>query len=328
MSKLTTNLSILFSFALLMLTGCEQNTAEVLPPQGEEPAEVLFSARIADVQISTRTNYTEKTGFALNDKIGLFAWKENNTAETAFIENSLLVSNAGGTELTASGQKIYFPYQATVLGLYAYHPYSATAVSGNLVKIKSELESEGDDITDPLWAQPTIQKTDNPKKATFNFSHRMARLKIYIYKASEATETYQLDAIEVTFYNKQTGTMNIVNGEIVNNNQSETTYIDTYTTTTLTTDESGTPQYDHTILPFEAVNGESSTVRRIVIKVSKTGETSNQETYEVYNAEAQGNTTFIKPSYGKVTRINVKFNPSTTASASLSAWGSDENLNM
>ena len=67
-------------------------------------------------------------------------------------------------------------------------------------------------------------------------------------------------------------------------------------------------------------------MKRIVIKVSKTGETP--ASYDIYHAEANENTTFIKPSYGKVIRINVKFNPSTTASASLSAWGSDENLNM
>ena len=325
MSKLTTNLSILLSFALLMLTGCEQNTAEVLPPQGEEPAEVLFSARIADVQISTRTNYTEKTGFALNDKIGLFAWKEENTSESAYIENSLLVSNAGGSELTAPGQKIYFPYQANSLNLYAYYPYSNTTVSNNLVNIQSELENIEGYIKDPLWAKTTIQKTDNPKKATFNFSHRMARLKIYVYKDVEVIEDYQLEDIQVTFYNKQTGTLNIVTGEIASATATEEIYTDTYDTGTLSLEETGTPQYDHTILPADAISGNSA-VKSIVISVSKTDGTPAD--YTIYNAEADGNTTFIKPSYGKVIRINVKFNPSTTASASLSAWGSDENLNM
>ena len=325
MSKLTTNLSILFSFALLMLTGCEQNTAEVLPPQGEEPAEVLFSARIADVQISTRTNYTEKTGFALNDKIGLFAWKEENTSESAYIENSLLVSNAGGSELTAPGQKIYFPYQATVLGLYAYSPYSNTTVSNNLVNIQSELENIEGYIKDPLWAKTTIQKTDNPKKATFNFSHRMARLKIYVYKDAEVTDDYNLKSIQVTFYNKQTGILNIVTGAITSSDATEITYTDRYETGTLSTENSGNAQYDHTILPADAISG-NSTVKRIVIKVSKTGETP--ASYEIYHAEANENTTFIKPSYGKVIRINVKFNPSTTASASLGAWQTDEELHM
>ena len=128
MSKLTTNLSILFGLALLMLTGCEQDTTATLPQPGEEPAEVLFSARIAQVDISTRTNYTSKDNFVTNDEIGLFGWKTQNTDESPYLGNVKLVSNEGGLSLTADGQKIYFPVQTQTLQLCAYYPYSDTDV--------------------------------------------------------------------------------------------------------------------------------------------------------------------------------------------------------
>ena len=191
MSKLTTNLSILFGLALLMLTGCEQDTTATLPQPGEEPAEVLFSARIAQVDISTRANnYTPQEVFQSGNKIGLFGWKTQITDENQYLGNVKLVSNKGGSSLTADGQKIYFPVQTQTLQLCAYYPYSNTdAVSGSTVKVRSELEEGAgytNYITDPLWAQTAITKSDiqtNPT-ATLNFSHCMARLKIYVYTTS------------------------------------------------------------------------------------------------------------------------------------------------
>lgn len=331
MSKLTTNLSILFGLALLMLTGCEQDTTATLPQPGEEPAEVLFSARIAQVDISTRTNYTSKDNFVTNDEIGLFGWKTQNTDESPYLGNVKLVSNDGGSSLTADGQKIYFPVQTQTLQLCAYYPYSSTAVSGNHVNIQSELEPPSTAIPDPLWGQTSVTKpnTSTPATASFNMAHRMGRLKIYVYKDESVLTAYYLKSIKVEFYNQQIGSMNITNGQITAANNTETPYTDSYTTTELTTATAGEPQYDHTILPAEAISANSA-VKRITITIDNTAESIDPATageYEIYDAETTGSHA-IKPINNGVIRINVKFNPSTMTKANISGWSTDKQLNI
>lgn len=331
MSKLTTNLSILFGLALLMLTGCEQNITVVLPQPGEEPTEVLFSARIAQVEISTRasSNYTLKTGFEKNDEIGLFGWKtETIKNENQYLGNVKLVSNAGGSSLTSDGQKIYFPVQTQTLSLCAYYPYNEE-VSGTKVNIKSELETAASGIPDPLWGQTTVRKTDNPKQASFTMAHRMGRLKIYVYKDTDVPLEYYLKSIKVVFYNKQVGTMDITNGEISATNSSEATYTDSYESpAALSTEATGDPQYDHTILPSKA-GVTSSVVKSITITIGSLLEGTipgEGGDYVIYNAESGSQA--IKPTNGDVTRVNVKFNPSTLTSANIGNWSSEEVLDI
>ena len=330
MSKLTTNLSILFGLALLMLTGCEQDTTATLPQPGEEPAEVLFSARIAQVDISTRTNYTSKDNFVTNDKIGLFGWKNTIIDENQYLGNIKLVSKDGGSSLTADGQKIYFPVQTQTLQLCAYYPYSNTDVSGNHVNIQSELEPPSTAITDPLWGQTSVTKpnTSTPATASFNMAHRMGRLKIYVYKDESVLTPYYLKSIKVEFYNQQIGSMNITNGKITRANNTGTSYTDDYTTE-LSTDATALPQYDHTILPAEAISANSA-VKRITITIDSTAESIDPATageYEIYDAETTGSQA-IKPINSSVIRINVKFNPSTMTKANISGWSTDEQLNI
>lgn len=326
MSKLTTNLSILFGLALLMLTGCEQDTTATLPQPGEEPAEVLFSARIAQVDISTRANYIPKEAFQSGNEIGLFGWKTQISDENQYLGNVKLVSNDGGTSLTANGQKIYFPVQTQMLQLCAYYPYSDTDVSGNHVNIRSELESPSTAITDPLWGQTSVTKPTNstPATASFNMAHRMGRLKIYVYKDESESTAYYLKSIQVVFYNQQIGTMNIANGQITRANNTETSYTDDYTTKALTTDASGDPQYDHTILPAEAISANSA-VKSITITIASGSEAGPTSDYVIYDATS--GSPAIKPTNGGVTRINVKFNPSTLANANINGWNSEETIN-
>lgn len=335
MSKLTTNLSILFGLALLMLTGCEQNTTVVLPQPGEEPAEVLFSARIAQVEVSTRANYVPQETFLENDEIGLFGWKtETIKNENQYLGNVKLVSDAGGSNLTSDGQKIYFPVQTQILSLCAYYPYSDTEVSGTKVNIKSELETTeayNSYIKDPLWGQTSVDKptSSTPATAEFNMAHRMGRLKIYVYKDAGVALAYYLKSIKVVFYNKQVGTMDITNGEISATNTTVATYTDSYESPELSTEATGDPQYDHTILPSKT-EATGSVVKSITITIASIAEGVVPESagnYEIYNAEATGSTA-IKPKNGDVTRVNVKFNPSTMTKASIGNWSDEEVLNI
>ena len=326
MSKLTTNLSILFGLAILMLTGCEQDTTATLPQPGEEPAEVLFSARIAQVDISTRTstNYTSKDNFVTNDQIGLFGWKNTITDENQYLGNVKLVSNDGGLSLTADGQKIYFPVQTQTLQLCAYYPFSGTHTTGNHVNIQSELETTSTGISDPLWGQTSVDKptTSTPATASFNMAHRMGRLKIYVYKDESVLTAYYLKSIKVEFYNQQIGSMNITNGQITAANNTETPYTDDYTTE-LSTDATALPQYDHTILPAEAISANSA-VKSITITIASESEPGSPGNYVIYDATS--GSPAIKPTNGGVTRINVKFNPTTLTSANINGWNSEETI--
>lgn len=323
MSKLTTNLSILFGLALLMLTGCEQDTTATLPQPGEEPAEVLFSARIAQVDISTRANYIPKEAFQSGNEIGLFGWKTQISDENQYLGNVKLVSNENGNNLTADGQKIYFPVQTQTLQLCAYYPYSDTDVSGNHVNIRSELVSPSTAITDPLWGKTEVTKPTNstPATASFNMAHRMGRLKIYVYKDESVLTAYYLKGIQVVFYNQQIGTMNITNGKITATNSTETTYTDSYESPALSTVTGGDPQYDHTILPAEAIS-ENSAVKSITITIASGSEAGSPGNYVIYDATS--GSPAIKPTNGGVTRINVKFNPTTLTSANINGWNSEE----
>ena len=118
--------------------------------------------------------------------------------------------------------------------------------------------------------------------------------------------------------------MNITNGKITRANNTETSYTDDYTTE-LSTDATALPQYDHTILPAEAISANSA-VKRITITIDNTAESIDPATageYEIYDAETTGSQA-IKPTNGGVTRINVKFNPTTLTSANINGWNSEE----
>ena len=155
--------------------------------------------------------------------------------------------------------------------------------------------------------------------------HRMGRLKIYVYQDATISGTYYLTQIKVEFYNQQIGSMNITNGKITATNNSKTTYIDSYESPTLSTVTGGDPQYDHTILPAEAISANSA-VKSITITIASVAEGTVPSTageYIIYDAEATGSQA-IKPVNGGVIRINVKFNPSTLTSASISGWSTEE----
>ena len=341
MSKLTTNLSILFGLALLMLTGCEQNTTVVLPQPGEEPAEVLFSARIASAQVSTRVeNYNdERTSFHAGDQIGLFAWKHAYSIDYPHLTNIKLVSDEGGNNLKAEGQKIYFPINTDKLTLTAYYPHSETAVnlSEETVNIRSELE-EGAAYTkyikDPLWAKTELTKPEDHSSPTaiLNFSHMMARLKIYVYTTSTVTDFY-LEKIQVLYSQRQAGTLNILTGQIATVEMENTNYDHTYTTDNqLPTSETGNPQYDHTILPAESLpTGPYSVefmVKAIHIEVSYMEESVKKTgSYTAYSAWDVDPSQYIKPSSGKTVRVNIKFDPSTSLSSNINGWNSEETIN-
>lgn len=315
-----------------MLTGCEQNTTEVLPPNGEEPTEVLLSARIASVQVSTRANYdAAKTSFANGDQIGLFGWKTSIDDGNRYLDNVKLVSNDGGSSLTADGQKIYFPVQTRTLQLCAYYPYSDTEVSGTSIRIKSELDTSATGITDPLWGTTSVDKPtgSTPANASFTLEHRMSRLRIFVYQPEEAGTSYTLESIIVEFYHPQTGTMDLSTGAVTATSNNPTEYTDSYETSIpLPTTEPGDPQYDHTILPAEAVGG-NSTVKKITLVVTSSAgaESDPQPQYEVYDAEAEG-APAIKPDHGHMVNVKVKFNPSTTASAGIGTWTEDGEVQL
>lgn len=155
-------------------------------------------------------------------------------------------------------------------------------------------------------------------------AHRMGRLKIYVYKDESESTAYYLKSIQVVFYNQQIGTMNIANGQITRANNTETSYTDDYTTKALTTDASGDPQYDHTILPAEAISVNSA-VKSITITIASGSEAGSPGNYVIYDATSGSQA--IKPTNGGVTRINVKFNPSTLTSANINGWNSEETIN-
>ena len=123
------------------------------------------------------------------------------------------------------------------------------------------------------------------------------------------------------FYNQQIGTMNITNGQITATNNTETTYTDSYESTTLSTEDTGDSQYDHTILPAEAISGNSA-VKSITITIASGSEPGQTGDYIIYDATS--GSPAIKPTNGGVTRINVKFNPSTLANANINGWNSEE----
>lgn len=314
----------------LMLTGCETHTPDVLPPEGEELTEVKLHARFVSVitTVTTRSNYEDRTAVD-GYKVGTFGTK--GSWEAAHLKNIPLTYHpAQSPNLVAEQEKIYFPVQGNRMTLYAYAPYTATSSSAwyadrKMLKVRSELVSEEvKGVTDPLWAAPVaVQKstTNGVVEAGMTFSHCMAKLKIAVYLPEGATSCL-LNAIKVSFYHEQCGTMNIETGELLAANTGETSYTDTYETSELTASATppATSQYEHTILPAQAVS-TSSCVKTIHVTI-------DGAEYLVYDAEAEG-TTPIKPEAGKVTRVNVCFNPRTQASAIMNGWGVDEeNINI
>lgn len=281
------NILYLLSFMLLMLTGCEADSSFAPLQQEEELVEVRFNAAIivgANATV-TRANYTEKSTFADNDKIGIWNTIYENISLTY---NSTTTPNLSTTD----NCKIYYPYGTDEMTVYAYAPYHDTAfdTDNRTVKVKSEWATDdGLDsyIKDPLWAKYTVTKT-NPL-ADFDFKHQMARLKIYL--VHDDTKTYTSHILTFTFDRQQYGEMSLVNGGIIATEQ-DTHYTENAATMELAAydEETSTPVYDHTIIP-------GSTLKNIAISFTD-GTTSYSNNYTI-------NKTFDEP--GKAYHLIINF---------------------
>lgn len=328
------NISYLFCLMLLLLTGCEQEISLAPSPNGEqEPVEILLSAKVIKVQVSTaisRSDFLDQTSFENSAQIGIFGLRNADASftENPYLKNLAFINNAGS--LTSDG-KIYFPSGKTTAYLYGYYPYTTDAellyteneisipVKGGLSGIADAQWTNAN--TDPLHAtaNPTIVRADvNSEGATptqvpitLNFQHMMAQLQIMV---STENANYQLQEIITTFSVHQHGYMNIRNGKVTSANPTEEVCKEIFNNDQFTGITAA--QSIHSVIP------SANAIRRIQVKVKINGETEGV-IYEAFNAAEEGRN--INLTAGNITKVIINFNPSNSTQATLDdTWNTSE----
>lgn len=212
------NILYIFSFMLLILTGCEAESSWApLPNTGEEPVEVRFHASMVGASVTvSRSEYTEENPLEVNEKVGIWNEYYNNLSLTCGEKTEKK------TQLKmTSGGRVYYPYGIYNMTIYAYAPYMEALEEGGKLKVTTEWEPEAEGVKDPIWGKTEVNKETGAKfvNVPFNFTHQMARLRIQF----EATEVNFTDLnVYLTFDRPQYGVMNLKDGSMTASDESTT----------------------------------------------------------------------------------------------------------
>ncbi len=165
---------ILSALALVALASCtkDENSTVVLSDTAATFTASTSTTRTTEVEDASGTITTEWDG---TEQIGIFAYVAGGLT-TPIYNNVSYTSDANG-DLTADTDVIYYPQTASV-DFYAYHPYSATAVSGTTYT--SSIMEQGDrSAIDLLYAK--IEDQAKTKSAVaFEFAHTLSRVQFNI----------------------------------------------------------------------------------------------------------------------------------------------------
>ena len=155
------NISYLFSLALLLLAGCESNTATVTPLE-EEAVEVRLRASVCTIETTVSRSVIEGTTLKAGDTVGIFLMKDNRFS-TSYLQNlQYKCSEDGQLKLQPEGSKVYYPPQEDVLYLYGYYPYTEETITDEngkiLIPVTAALQTS--EATDYLYGSATGTKTE------------------------------------------------------------------------------------------------------------------------------------------------------------------------
>ena len=224
------NILYLFSFMLLILTGCEAESSWApLPDKGEEPVEVRFHASMVGASVSIgRAEYdTTQEKLEIDEQVGIWNEHYENLSLTCIDKTE----NTVHLEKT-DGEMVYYPNDINNMTIYAYAPYTINeeneepliSTENGTLKVTTEWEPNEPGVKDPIWGKAEVNKRsgDNIVRAGFHFTHQMARLRIQLKSGGV---NYSKFSISLTFDQQQHGVMNLMNGEMSVENPEEKTYI-------------------------------------------------------------------------------------------------------
>lgn len=284
----------LYLACILMLTGCNQDTLLVPTPdnaQEQVPAEIAMSASLIQTEVSP----TRSTGFVSsleNQKIGIIGQATySETDKKAYAMNlpftfqdRWLKADASAyplPEISNRGNLIY-PLGAQSLEIVAYIPRSEQ-VNEDLPKIavRSSLVTEAAYLhaaTDPLWSQ--IKVTPDNLSPTFEFTHCMAKLNMYVTTTSPYFN-YTIKNIILTLDRKQTGEMDLGTGKCTAEN-TKSQFAVNVAQPALLPDQSNTPHYGTAAPQFTHTAVPGSVIQEITLTL--TDDKQQDITVPVYDA--------------------------------------------
>lgn len=321
------NISYLFSLALLLLAGCESNTATVTPLE-EEAVEVRLRASVCTIETTVSRSVIEGTTLKAGDTVGIFLMKDNRFS-TSYLQNlQYKCSEDGQLKLQPEGSKVYYPPQEDVLYLYGYYPYTEETITDEngkiLIPVTAALQTS--EATDYLYGSATGTKTEAAAATgiTIPLNHALARLRLNITtnRPEYTVQTYPiLQSISFTTHEGQKGKMDLQTGIITSDNPNAgTTVSSDYRSNTaplgIVPGESVTQEY--LLLPYDST---ASALNRLAFSIKEPDETTEKEII-VFDEAGNGtaNPPTIKLEAGKTTTLNIIYTQSMAAKASVNDW--------
>lgn len=322
------NISYLFSLALLLLAGCESNTATVTPLE-EEAVEVRLRASVCTIETTVSRSVIEGTTLKAGDTVGIFLMKDNSFS-TSYLQNLQYKCAEGGQlNLQPEGSKVYYPPQEDVLYLYGYYPYTEETITDEngkvLIPVTAALQTS--EATDYLYGSATGNKTEAATAAgiTIPLNHALARLCLNISTdRPEYTAESHPVLLSISFITRegQTGKMDLQTGTITSDNPTAGTTLNSdYRNDTaplgIVPGESVSQEY--LLLPYN--NNTASALSRLAFSIKEPDGTTEKEII-VFDEAGNGTTNppIIKLEAGKVTTLNIIYTQSMAAKASVNTW--------
>lgn len=194
---------------LSAFTSCQDEWQQESPPDGL--ARIDVSASIFQ-QTTTRA---DESGFAGNDKIGVFVVNYNGDAPGVLTLSSNHVNNVGMVLDSGSGKwnpvtDIYWADNSTHADIYGYYPFenNFSDINGYPFEVSANQSKAGDDgdmsdyeASDFLWAKASDSAPGSAVNLTFR--HRMAGVKVVLeegsgFSAGEFDKLAKVVAVEKT----------------------------------------------------------------------------------------------------------------------------------
>jgi hypothetical protein len=324
------NISYLFSLALLLLAGCDADTATVPLPGEERAVEVRLKASVCTVEATVSRNVIEGTALNTGDKIGMFLMRDSNFS-TPYLQNlPYLYAEDGQLNLQPEGTKVYYPARKDTLYLYGYYPYTTEAATDGHGKVSIPVTAalEANEATDYLYTG----EIKGSKKAAataagipVSLKHALARLCLNIStnRPEYTAESYPvLQSIGFTTREGQKGTMDLQTGDITSDSP------DTGTSVISDYQDEATPpalipgtsvlQKDYLLLPYK--HGSTGALRRLAFSIKEPdGTVKDIVVFDEADADANTPPSIVLEA-GKTTTLNIIYTQSMAAKASVNDW--------
>ena len=199
---------------LLLLSSCGQDHANELVIKNELRKEVKFNAHFyAETGNGYVTTRVIDKSWEEDDAIGLFMKKAGIILDRpSLAENENFKTNGKGSFISASSNKVYFPFNKEKVDFISYHPYTSSLEGLNyIINVSNQTKPSSIDL---LYSNNAININSDTEKVDLIFEHQLTKVVFTIVTNNTGKDLSDLTAI-ITNVNTK-ASFSLIDGTIAN----------------------------------------------------------------------------------------------------------------